>query len=135
MKVDETQPLDALLFGAKALNLQVPFGTTWLASRHDSGKLAGVVFFCPPANGNCLMHMAAASPFWFSPEFCRAVFRHAFQTLAVQRVTATTYQSNIPSVRLLRRTGWELEGTSRGFTGGTMLLFGMLKENCKWVES
>lgn len=134
MKVDYSQPLDALLFGERVLNTSLPLGSTWIVSRQDSGKLAGAVYFLPPLNGNTLIHAAAASPFWFTPEFCKAMFSHAFHTLAVQRVTATTYQSNTPSVRLLRRLGWSLEGVCPGFTGGTMLLFGMLKENCKWVD-
>src|SRR5690606_9933446 len=115
------------------LDLRFPRGTTWLASRHDSGKLAGVVVFLPPSRGNCVMHMAANSAFWFSSEFCHSVFDHAFNLLAARRATATVYEHNTRSIRLLQRTGWTHEGTCPGFPEGTLLLFGMLKENCKWV--
>lgn len=127
MKVDLSQAEDAKEFIEQALSLRLPVGSTWIASRYDSGKLGGVIAFHPVWNANSLMHTAANSTFWLTPDLCQAMRHHLFQTLAAQRGTATIYESNTRSVRIVRRLGFQLEGISPGFSGGTMLLFGLLK--------
>lgn len=134
MKVCRDQREDALDFASRTLSLRFPGGATWLANRFDDGRLAAVVIFQRPEQRNCTMHVAAASSQWATPEFLQAVFRYPFLSLDCLRVTATVMQSNFRCCRLLQHLGFQLEGCLRGFPEGNLLVFGMLKEECKWVE-
>ena len=134
MKVCYAQLEDARLFAEESLNISFPRGTTtWIASRFDDGRLAGVAVFTQPNRGNASLHIAANSSKWFTPVFCRQMFEHAFHGLELSRLTATVEASNVACVRLAIKTGFKLEGRMKGFTFGELLVFGMLRGDCKWV--
>lgn len=135
MRIDLSQQRDAIEFAEHALQLRFPSGTTWVTSRTDTGELAGVVVCLPVQHGNCTMHMAALRSFWFTEEFCRAVFTWAFASKGVTRLTASVQEGNTRSERLLLRVGFQKEAVMKGFTFGTLIVYRMLREECKWVES
>ena len=135
MKICYEQRPDALALATDKLQLSFPRGTTWIASRYDDGSLAGVAVFTGVAKGNAFLHVAAVSPLWFSPEFCRAMFSYAFHSLSCRRLTASIAADNSACLRLARRVGFREEGCLRGFDFGDLVMFGMLKEECKWAES
>lgn len=135
LKVCLQQLPDALEFAEKSLDLRFPGGTTWVASRFDDGKLAGVAVFTPVIQGNSSLHVASSSAVWFSPDFCRAMFHHGFCALSCSRLTATVLSGNTRCRKLTEKVGFLLEGTLRGFSFGDLALYGMLKGECKWVES
>jgi RimJ/RimL family protein N-acetyltransferase len=126
---------EALDFAESALKLSFPGGTTGITSLTDDGRIAGVAVFTPPCKGNSNLHIAAAAKHWFTPEFCRKMFFHGFITLRASRLTASIEAGNIPCQRLAAKTGFRLEGCLRGFEFGDLLMFGMSKGECKWVES
>ena len=134
MRVVEDLSPEALKFVETALGLSFPGGTTGITSLTDSGRIAGVVVFTPLCKGNSNMHVASAGGFWLTPEFCRKIFLYGFDTLKATRLTATVQVSNTRSVRLVTRVGFVLEGCMRGFNFGDLLIFGMRKGECKWVE-
>ncbi len=134
MKVADLTP-EALKFAETALGLSFPGGTTGIMSLTDDGQIAGVAVFTPPCRGNSNLHIAAAAKHWFTPEFCRRMFFHGFITLQVSRLTASIEASNTLCQRLAAKTGFRLEGCLRGFDFGDLLMFGMSKGECKWVES
>jgi RimJ/RimL family protein N-acetyltransferase len=126
---------EALDFAESALKLSFPGGTTGITSLTDDGRIAGVAVFTPTCKGNSNLHIAAAAKHWFTPEFCRKMFFHGFITLRASRLTASIEAGNIPCQRLAAKTGFRLEGCLRGFEFGDLLMFGMSKGECKWVES
>ena len=135
MRVLEALPPEALDFAESALKLSFPGGTTGITSLTDDGQIAGVAVFTPTCKGNSNLHIAAAAKHWFTPEFCRKMFFHGFITLRASRLTASIEAGNIPCQRLAAKTGFRLEGCLRGFEFGDLLMFGMCKGECKWVES
>lgn len=134
MKICYEQRLDAIALATNQLELRFPRGTTWIASRYDDGNLAGVAVFTGLGKGNVFLHVASVSPLWFGPEFCRAMFSYAFHILKCRRITASIAADNSACLRLARRVGFREEGHLRGFDFGDLKMFGMLKEECKWVE-
>ena len=135
MRVLEALHPEALGFAEHALGLSFPGGTTGITSLTDDGRIAGVAVFTPTCKGNSNLHIAAAAKHWFTPEFCRKMFFHGFITLRASRLTASIEASNLPCQRLAAKTGFRLEGCLRGFEFGDLLIFGMSKGECKWVES
>ena len=135
MRVLEALHPEALDFAESALKLSFPGGTTGITSLTDDGRIAGVAVFTPTCKGNSNLHIAAAAKHWFTPEFCRKMFFHGFITLRASRLTASIEASNLPCQRLAAKTGFRLEGCLRGFEFGDLLMFGMSKGECKWVES
>lgn len=135
MRVLEALHPEALDFAESALKLSFPGGTTGITSLTDDGRIAGVAVFTPTCKGNSNLHVAAAAKHWFTPEFCRKMFFHGFITLRASRLTASIEAGNIPCQRLAAKTGFRLEGCLRGFEFGDLLIFGMSKGECKWVES
>lgn len=134
MRVLEALHPEALDFAESALKLSFPGGTTGVTSLTDDGRIAGVAVFTPTCKGNSNLHIAAAAKHWFTPEFCRRMFFHGFITLRACRLTASIEASNLPCQRLAAKTGFKLEGCLRGFEFGDLLIFGMSKGECKWVE-
>ena len=134
MRVLEALHPAALDFAESALKLSFPGGTTGVTSLTDDGRIAGVAVFTPTCKGNSNLHIAAAAKHWFTPEFCRKMFFHGFITLRASRLTASIEASNLPCQRLAAKTGFKLEGCLRGFEFGDLLIFGMSKGECKWVE-
>jgi len=135
MKVCHTQGRDAIEFAEQSLGLRFPGGTTWVASRFDDNRLAGVAIFTPPQAGNSNLHVAGHSPRWFTPEFAKAMFQHGFRTLNCSRLTATVVEGNEQCLRLTRRVGFREEGYMPGFAFGGLHVFGMIKGECPWAES
>lgn len=134
MKVCLAQLPDALEFAEESLDVRFSRGTTtWIASRFDDGSLAGVAVFTQPNQGNRSLHIASKASKWFTPEFCRQMFCLGFAPQEVRRITATILLNNTQCIRLALKTGFMLEGRMRGFERGDLLIFGMLKGECKWV--
>jgi len=67
--------------------------------------------------------------------FIRLVANYAFNTLGVERVTAMIDQTNYASIMLTQKIGFVLEGVMRKGSpaGNNMCIYGMLKEECKWL--
>jgi len=133
VKVCLAQLPDALAFAERALDLKFPGGTTWVASRFDDGELAGVFIFTPMHKGDSSLHVAKAAPGWLTDAFLRACFSHAFLTLGCTRLGGTVLTTNYPSLSIAKRMGFRELCTLRGYTIGDLVLFEMLKGECKWV--
>ena len=136
MKVCFEQSEDAIALAERQLDLSFPRAATyWIASRFDDGRLAGVAVFINREAGNICLHVAAQSPMWFHPAFVRAMFSYPFQTLSLRRLTATIVATNELCLRLARKVGFVEEGRMPGFDFGNLVIFGMLRGECKWVDS
>ena len=102
------------------------------------GRLAaGVVFHNYDARaGDIEVAIAAESPRWASREVFYTAFAYPFLQLGCRRVTARVPVANMRARRLVEGAGFVLEGLVRSAApdGGDVLIYGMLKEECRWVS-
>jgi len=78
---------------------------------------------------------ATRSTKWPSRRYIRAVFRYVFYQLGKARCTALVLANNEKSANLVERLGFRLEGRARKVNKGTdLLIYGMLKEECRWIK-
>ena len=72
-------------------------------------------------------------PGWLSRGFLRFVFGCIFGQWGCQRITGRIDDSNVVAVEQSKRLGFVLEGTLRqAHPGGDVLIFGMLKSECRY---
>lgn len=78
--------------------------------------------------------MASTDPRWATRSILKAAFGYPFVQLPCVRLTAYTGK-NMPHVRqFLERLGFQQEGiVRRGFADDDAVIYGMLKEECKWI--
>ena len=72
----------------------------------------------------------------FTRGLLRAVSHYAFIQLGCNRITAMIDCNNKRSLDVTRRVGFVEEGVMREQSpaGGDMIVFGMLKRECKWLS-
>lgn len=102
------------------------------------GMLVGTlnVFGCAPRNGTFSYGVAIFRAHWrkgYAREAIRLVLRYYFRELRYQKVTASVYDFNEPSLALHRAMGFTQEGRLRrmGYTDGRYfdeIIFGMTRE-------
>ncbi len=101
-----------------------------------AGALAAVVVFDNFSDGDCMISVVSdGGRRWFSREFGRAVVAYPFVQLGQRRLTAMILESNAASRAFCAAFGFTQEGRLRkaGPGGEDMLLFGMLREECRWL--
>lgn len=103
---------------------------------HNGEILAGVVYNL--YNGvNICMHVAASSPRrWMTKEYLYECFAYPFIQLECNRVTGLVRVDNEMSKHFCLRLGFKPEGLIRRacVDGTDMVMFGMLREECRWLE-
>jgi RimJ/RimL family protein N-acetyltransferase len=134
--IDWEQKEEYLHFAESALNVKFrPGETTWLASLDSSGQLLGVVVYTTFTEWGCEMSVAAASPKFLNSSTLKSFFGYPFLQLQHSRVTAIVAASNQHSLDFVQRLGFKPEGLLRKWYGDQDgHIFGMLKEECKWVS-
>src|SRR5262249_34114191 len=102
------------------------------------GRLAaGVVFHNYDARaGDIEVVIAAGAPRWAAREVFFTAFAYPFLQLGCRRVTARVPVSNLRARRLVEGAGFTLEGLMRSAAhdGSDVLIYGILKQECRWVE-
>lgn len=65
----------------------------------------------------------------------RRVFAHAFDVVKANRITAEIDAVNARAIRFVIKLGFQLEGRKRRacLDGGDRLVFGLLRDDCKFV--
>lgn len=98
-------------------------------------KIVAIVLFHDFQGGNVGMTIASDSPKWCSRGRLRQIFDTVFSKWDCRRATAITTGKNQKSRKFLKRLGFRREGIMKKFFSNKedMYIFGMLKENCKWV--
>lgn len=113
------------------------FGPAEAIGLEEDGELiAGVVYNL--YNGpNICMHVAAVpGRRWVTRDYLFRCFAYPFLQLQCNRVTGLVRADNLTAQRFDEHLGFRQEGVvRRGATDGTsMILYGMLKEECRWLE-
>ena len=76
----------------------------------------------------------AATRNWASRGFIRSVFNAPFNQMGCARITCLTPKRNKKARELLKKLGFVQEGNlRRALSGRDLLIYGMLKEECKWI--
>lgn len=66
--------------------------------------------------------------------FLRGLFFYPFLQLHCERITVLIDDNNLKSIRLVEHVGFMREGClRRARPGGDVYLYGLLKENCRWL--
>lgn len=101
----------------------------------DDKLIAGVIYnhFSLP---NICMHVASEGRHWLNREFLFAVFDYPFNQLGCGRITALVPRKNIIARKFDKHIGFKYEGRLRRSLpdGDDMMIYGMLKEECKWLN-
>jgi hypothetical protein len=85
----------------------------------------------------CSLHIATLQGVrWATPELCREAFSFPFVYLGRERITTETPVSNTRMCRLNDHLGFVREGVKRKAAddGGDAVLFGMLRDECRWLK-
>jgi RimJ/RimL family protein N-acetyltransferase len=113
------------------------FGSAIGIGQYKDGKIiAGVVY--NQYNGPSICMHVAAEPGsrWMTRDFLFRAFAYPFIQLGCNRVTGLVRADNMEARRFDEHLGFKQEGIIRkGADDGTdMILYGMLKEECRWLE-
>ena len=107
-----------------------------LGVEQDGELIAGVVF--ENYTGSSIsMHVAALDGRnWLSKEFLFRTFAYPFLQLDCNRVTGLVRADNAKAQKFDEHIGFIKEGVLRkGATDGTdYIIYGMLKEECRWLN-
>jgi RimJ/RimL family protein N-acetyltransferase len=104
-----------------------------LALVDDMGIIAGVLYNYYTGTNICMHVAAVPGRKWLTRQFLFAAFDYPFNQLKVRRVTGLVPAKNEEAIRFDTHLGFELEGRmSHALADDDMLIFGLLRENCKW---
>lgn len=87
---------------------------------------------------NIAIHVAAREgALWCTKEILHHIFAYPFLQLQCNRVTAPVVESNARSIALVEALGFVREGEMRHATkaGESMLIYGMLRDECRWTKA
>jgi RimJ/RimL family protein N-acetyltransferase len=100
----------------------------------DRQLIAGIVF------NNYRGHdievtMTSISPRWCTRSIMRTVFSYPFHQIGCKRITASVEDTNQPVRAFLCHLGFRQEGVMRQAyrTGRDAVIFGMLRDECRWL--
>jgi RimJ/RimL family protein N-acetyltransferase len=113
------------------------FGSAIGIGQYKDGKIiAGVVYNLYNGPSICMHVAAEPGTRWLTRDFLFRVFAYPFIQLGCNRVTGLVRTDNMEARRFDEHLGFKQEGVIRkGASDGTdMILYGMLMEECRWLE-
>lgn len=110
-------------------------GSVAIGLEEDGELIAGVVFNLYNKAGICMHVAAVPGKRWMTKDFLWRVFAYPFLQLNCNRVTGLVREDNIVAQKFDEHIGFKREGLIRkGATDGAdIILYGMLKEECRWL--
>ena len=102
----------------------------------DGKIVAAVVYTIPMGNGICMSVASDGSRAWLNKTFLRTAFRYPFVQLGCTRVAGLVRTDNLDAQRFDEHLGFKREGLLRkgDDDGCDLILYGMLKEECRWLD-
>jgi RimJ/RimL family protein N-acetyltransferase len=103
----------------------------------ENGELVAGVVFNMYTKASICMHVAAEpGRRWMTKDFLWRSFAYPFVQLNCNRITGLVREDNLDAQRFDEHLGFKREGLIRkGCTDGSnMILYGMLREECRWLE-
>lgn len=98
--------------------------------------MLAVVLFHNYTDWDVEMSIASIDPKWaLNRTFIKACFTYAFDVLGVDRITGRAETSNDRAIRMDKRLGFKQEGICRrALAGQDIIIFGMLREECRFLN-
>ena len=102
----------------------------------DEGLIAGVVFNLYTGPSICMHVAATPGRRWMTRDFLYRSFAYPFLQLNCNRITGLVREDNLDAQRFDEHLGFKREGLMRkaASDGTNFILYGMLKEECRWLE-
>ena len=109
-------------------------GCKTIASVRD-GRILGVVAYQYFNGIDCHMLVAGEGK-WLDRDKLRVFFSYPFNQMGCRRVTALCRDTNDKARRFVEKLGWTEEGVLRSYfdDGADCIIYGMLKEECRFLE-
>lgn len=123
-----SKQIDNIEFRDDAVAIGIEFGD----------QLVGAAVFDTFSPGDCMVHLASdGSKNWLTKDFIFQVFAYVFVQCKFPRCTATVFENNEPSIRIVQKFGFKEEGRLResGRNGEDLVVFGMLRRECKYLPA
>jgi RimJ/RimL family protein N-acetyltransferase len=111
-------------------------GATSIGLEEDGMLIAGVVFNMYTGSSICIHVAAEQGKRWLNKEFLYRTFAYPFIQLKCNRLTGLVRVDNLEAQKFDENLGFKKEGLLRKATtdGTDMILYGMLREECRWLE-
>ena len=121
--------------GAQIDEVYVPDATA-IGLEQDGELIAGVVFDHYTGPSISMHVVAVPGKRWMTKDFLWRCFAYPFLQLQCSRITGLVRVDNLVAQKFDEHLGFKREGLVRkACTDGTdMILYGMLKEECRWLE-
>jgi RimJ/RimL family protein N-acetyltransferase len=130
------EPERVMRFVADRVGESELFGYSAIGLERDGELVAGVLY--EQHNGpNVMMHVASdGSRHWMTPAYMAACFRYPFLQLGVNRVSGLVRADNKDAQRFDEALGFKAEGVLReaASDGADLILYGMLKRECRYLD-
>jgi RimJ/RimL family protein N-acetyltransferase len=104
----------------------------------ENGELIAGVVYNMYTGPSISMHVAAVvGKRWLTRDFLYRVFAYPFIQLGCNRVTGLVREDNLQAQKFDEHIGFVREGLMRGACddGQNMILYGMLRKECRWLEN
>ena len=99
------------------------------------GELVAGVVYNEYRGHSIHISMASSHPKWATREVIATILSYPFVQLKCERLTAYTGRSMTHVRQFLERVGFQQEGiVRRGFADDDCVIYGMLKDECKWIR-
>lgn len=102
----------------------------------DGELIAGVVFNLYTGPSICMHVASEPGRRWMTRDFLFRCFAYPFLQLQCNRITGLVRMDNLDAQRFDEHLGFKKEGILRkaASDGTDFILYGMLKEECRWLE-
>ena len=114
----------------------LPLDSFCIGITDEAGTLQGGVVFTSFDGVGITLHSAGETRMWLNRTFLRTVFSYPFKQLRCRRLTTIVRADNPHASRVAEKAGFKLEGRLREAEqdGCDLLIYGMLKDECRWLE-
>lgn len=99
----------------------------------DQERLMGAVIYDGFTPRDCNLHICVNDRRCVTRRVIRAVLGYPFTQLNLDRVSAQVWSDNQPSLELVQRLGFVLEGAKR-LPDKLQLQFGLQRHECSWLK-
>jgi RimJ/RimL family protein N-acetyltransferase len=99
----------------------------------NDGLVAGVVY--DHYTEACVTATMAVEKKMLTRKMIRAMFRYPFEQLGVNKIIAYANSANQTAVDIIKKLGFTLEAQVKDvYPDGDMLILGLVKSDCVWLE-
>ena len=114
----------------------LPMDSFCIGIAAEDGSLVGGVVYTSFDGVGVTLHSAGTSRMWLNRMFLKAVFSYPFKQLKCRRLTTIVRADNPHASVVAEKAGFKLEGRLREGEpdGCDLLIYGMLKNECRWLE-